>query len=238
MKQGTTKRLPTRRQEQSAEPTALNKAREPGETWPDGEDMPPLDRKAVMDDLVALQGIRDTLRRRARRPPHGRARQSPSTPKAAPRTARRRSMRSCAISIPWRSARSRAPARSSGATRRSATRWHRKAAPSRNGRWAIWPDATTARSSASSHWVMQARLQLCREERKRDSRKALYRSRAAMWDAEKRARAIEQAMLIYRHSEKGTPEYRQARREQAEREIEAYANSITEKQRYRSELSL
>ena len=109
---------------------------------------------------------------------------------------------------------------------------------SRNGRWAIWPDATSGSLVGILALVMQARLQLCREERKRDSRKALYRSRAAMWDAEKRARAIEQAMLIYRHSEKGTPEYRQARREQAEREIEAYANSITEKQRYRSELSL
>lgn len=238
MKQGTTKRLTARRQEQPAEPTMLKEAREPGETWPDGEDMPPLDRKAVMDDLVALQGHPGYLATARQEAPAWKGEAESIHPKGSP------TYSPAAFDAQLRQLHTLAQREVESAREKFRGDKEERDALASQGRtvqeWALGHMAGRYHGSLVGilALVMQARLQLCREERKRDSRKALYRSRAAMWDAEKRARAIEQAMLIYRHSEKGTPEYRQARREQAEREIEAYANSITEKQRYRSELSL
>lgn len=229
MKHEATKRLTARRQEQTAEPTVLNEARVPGEMWPDGEDMPPLDRKAVMDDLAALQGHPGYLATARQKAPAWKGEAESVHPKGSPT---------------YNPAAFDAQREVESARKRFMNDKEECDALASQGRtvqeWALGHMAGRYHGSLVGilALVMQARLQLCREERKRDSRKALYRSRAAMWDAEKRARAIEQAMLIYRHSEKGTPEYRQARREQAEREIEAYANSIVDKQRYRSELSL
>lgn len=237
MKQETAKRLTARQQEQPAEPAALGEARESAGTWHD-EDMPPLDRKAVMDDLIALQGhpgYHATARQEA---PSWKAEAESVHPKGSP------TYNPAAFDAQLRQLHTLAQREVESAREKFRGDKEKRDELASQGRtvqeWALGHMAGRYHGSLVGilALVMQARLQLCREERRRDSRKALYRSRAAMWDAEKRARAIEQAMLIYRHSEKGTPEYRQARREQAEREIEAYANSIAEKQRYRSELSL
>lgn len=86
--------------------------------------------------------------------------------------------------------------------------------------------------------VMHERLRLCREEEKQERGNAVYRSRAAMWDAEKRARAVDQAMRIYRRCGSGLPEYGQAYREEVGREIEARASFISNKPSLQDEFSL
>lgn len=70
------------------------------------------------------------------------------------------------------------------------------------------------------------RLRMAAEEARRVQSRALYDSRARMWAAEKRERAVKDAMRAYGHSSPDLPRYEEVRRATLSREAEVYARAI------------
>lgn len=71
------------------------------------------------------------------------------------------------------------------------------------------------------------RLRMAAEEARRVQSRALYDSRARMWAAEKRERAVKEAMRAYGHSSPDLPRYEEMRRATLNREAEVHARAIT-----------